>query len=70
MRKAYMDKFPCDWTRDDWRDYLKDMIKQNGEASYDEFINGYNDFEYFYSGKAQACKDIFTNMFPGEDWED
>lgn len=69
MRKAYMDKTYYEWTPDDWREYLKDMIKNNGEASYDEFIKERSDFDHFYSGKAQAYKDVFSIMFPSEDWE-
>lgn len=70
MRKAYMDKFPCDWTHDDWRECLKDAIQKMEHASIVAVDKGLTRLEYFADGKAQAYKDVFLHMFPHENWED
>lgn len=70
MKKVYKNKFSSDWTRDDWREYLKDAIQKMEYASIVAADRSLTRLEYFADGKAQAYKDVFLHMFPNENWED
>ena len=66
MKKVYMKKDVCDWTKDDWRDYLTDQVKKEGGFAYAAFWQNNAEAEAVAAGRMQAFKEVFSAMFPGE----
>lgn len=66
MKKAYMEKDVCDWTKDDWRDYLADQVKKESEFAYAAFCQNNVEAEAVVTGRMEAFKEVYFAMFPGE----
>ena len=70
MKKVYMEKDVCDWTKDDWRDYLADQVKKESDFAYAAFCQNNVEAEAVATGRMQAFKEVFSAMFPSESYMD